>query len=309
VALRTDAADVAAAIPAPAPPQREPNPELASDSPAEDAPNEPKMPGSTPVQWATRSPAQQRRLNLVLDTLKHDPDNEPALRDGVAAAAELEQWRVAEILLQRLSTVCPDDVAVRFEYAGLLMRSRRFVAASEVLESVVADRPDDARAWYNLATAHQAVGRLSAARRAWTRVIELAAETDAYARRAEVLLDQHEWAAAIRDLEMVLAAEPDATDAALNLALANERMGNVTEARALLLSIVERHPRYLPALNRLAGLAMQDCETLPTGKAGACEDVAEWCRQSLAIDPNQPDVQALLAAARERMSGPAASVE
>lgn len=240
--------------------------------------------------------AAQRRLEQARAALRAAPDSEAALRDIWAAAAELERWWEAAAALERLTELHPDDVALGFERGVVLLRLRRTVEAVPVLRAVVAARPDHARAWFNLAVAHQAAGHLGEARAAWDRALALAPSAEAHAQRGQVLLDLGEWAAAAADFEAVLAREPDAPDAVLNLALALARLGRADAARERLAAFVERHPRHVPALNRLAELAWAACEAAGTA-TGGCPEAAAWCRRSLAVAADQPEVAALLAQA------------
>lgn len=246
------------------------------------------------VHWPTEDSPHWRHLALAQATLEEEPCNELALRDAARAAGGLERWREAASLLERLQRLRPDDPEVCFELAAMLLRLRRFSAAAAVLEPLVADHPDHARAWFNLAIAHQAQGHLAAARRAWSRVIELSPSAEARARRAEVLLDLREWAEAGADLEIVAEQQPDAVDVVLNLALALEQLGRAGDARARLAEFAGRHPHNPAVLNRLGELAWKACCAGPSIRSPACSQAAEWCRRSLAVDANQPAVRALL---------------
>lgn len=257
-------------------------------------------PASPPaVRWPADSDVldAQRRLSLARDALTDDPYHPRALRDAAAALVRLRRWSAAANLLARLVEQHPDDVGLRFEQAGLLIQSRRWTGAIRALEAIVAQDPAHDRAWFNLAVARQAVGHLSAARRAWDRAIALSPSAAARSRRGEVLLDLHEWAAAAADFEAVLEQEPLAPGATLNLALAYSKTGREEEARQRLLDLLEERPEHVPALNRLAELAWSACELGPPGNP-ACDEVIDWSRRSLAADPHQPDVAALLEAAQ-----------
>jgi tetratricopeptide (TPR) repeat protein len=251
------------------------------------------------VRWATDPSAQdaQRRLERAQQILSDDPFHPEALRDKAAALADLRQWSPLADTLKRLVELNPNDVRLRYERAIVLMQLRQWLDVIAELKSVVAAQPEHARAWFNLAVAHQAVGHLGDARQAWDRVIELSPSTEALARRGEVLLDLQEWALAAADFGGVLASQPRAPDATLNLALALSKLGRDEEARARLIESLEEHPRHVPLLNRLAQLAYARCESAPDGNRTACDEAAEWCRRSLAIDGQQPEMQALLDAA------------
>lgn len=246
------------------------------------------------VRWA-ESPEQRaarRDLARARETLESDPCHPVALRDELVALVTLRDWNAAANTLGRLMELSPAEVELRFQLATMQVRARRWWDALAELEQVVAAEPEHARAWFDLAAVHERVGHLSEAQAAWDRVIELAPTTEAYAQRGEVLLDLGAWAEAAADFERVLAETPDAAEATLNLALARVKLGRPVAARELMSAFVEQHPRHLPALNRLAELALEECRL--AGSRGRCEAAIAWCDRSLAIVAEQPEVVALL---------------
>lgn len=175
----------------------------------------------------------RRRLSTALDAIVRDPQNVVALDDALEAAASLnDEERVADLLGRKLR-LAPDDQALRFRYATARMRLRQWVLALSELRALASAAPDDLRVWHNLALAQHALGSLTDAREAWGRVLKIApSDTDARARRAELSLDLADWRGAAEDLEIVVAADMTATDAALNLALARLKLREYNAARA-----------------------------------------------------------------------------
>ncbi len=259
--------------------------------------------GSTPppTRWAEdpAGKAAQQRLAAARAALRDEPNHEIALRDELAALAELGRWSEAAQTLTRLRELCPDDMDLCFEQAAVLLRLRRPVEAVTLLSTVVERQPDSARAWFNLAVAHQSLGHLGDARRAWDRSIDLSPTAQARAQRGVILLDLHEWAAAAADFEAVLQEQPQGVDAVLNLALAQWKLGRGEDARAQLLGLLERQPKHVPALNRLAEMAWTSWQAGPAENAASREEAVKWCRRSLDIDAHQPEVQAWLESALE----------
>jgi tetratricopeptide (TPR) repeat protein len=294
-----------APVPVPAyvpPPPAQPPQPAPQTQPAESSPEIIAQPPTTQpiVNWATDPDLldAQHRLERAQQVLRDDPTHEPALRDKAAALADLRQWSPLADTLGRLIELHPDDARLRYERATVLMQLRQWLDAVAELKLVVASQPEDSRAWFNLAAAQQELGRLADARQAWDRAIELAPTAEARARRGEVLLDLGEWTAATADFEAILAEQPGAPDAALNLALALVKLGRAAEARSRLLEALADHPRNVLILNRLAELAAARCAA---DSRSDCDEAVRWCRQSLAIDPQQPAVQDLLAQAQDPM--------
>jgi tetratricopeptide (TPR) repeat protein len=252
------------------------------------------------VRWVSDPDRRraERRLAAAREGLATDPSNPAALRDGLAAARQLGRWAEARRMLARLVEVEPENTEVRFEYAVTLMRLSRWVDAVHALEDVVAQQPDRGPGWYNLAVAHQALGHLAEARRAWDRTIELLPNNpDAHAHRGEVLLDLHEWSAAAADFEAALQREPDDVEAALNLSLALWKLGRLDEAQARVAGVIERHARHVAALNRMAELCWALYEMAPEANRAQHEAAITYWRRSLEIDQSQSAVEAALKAA------------
>lgn len=254
------------------------------------------------VHWAADSGRRElaQRLEKAAATLATDPYHATALRDAAAAAAGLGHWTTSADYLRRLRELEPQDAELRFQLAATLMRLRRFVEAIPLLHEQVAERADDRRAWFNLAVAHQALGHLSEARAAWDHAIELhPGDVEALARRGEVLLDLHEWAAAAADFGAALKLDPESIDGTLNLALAWQRSGRRADARALLLDLLSRQPRNVHALRRLVDISREELE-LDAGNQAARQDAVNFGRRLLEIVPDEPQVRELLERVEER---------
>jgi tetratricopeptide (TPR) repeat protein len=252
------------------------------------------------VHWPVSAP-EQRAAMQALDTteraLELDPDHPEALRDKAAALRRLDRPGEAADTLAHLVRLLPDSAADRLEYGSLLAEQSRWQAALEQFAALASLLPDDARAWHNLAVAHQALGHLRDAREAWDRVMAISPDAAAYAHRAEVAADMGDWQSAAADYEAARALDPTDVDFGVNLAWARGRLGRDAEARELLLELLKAHPSHVPIMNRLAELAWRRALAAPAGEQAAAREAAEWCRRSLRVDSRQPEVEALLAQA------------
>ncbi len=254
------------------------------------------------VRWAADPRRREllQQLERAAETLRSDPYHAAALRDAAAAAASLGYWTAAADCLQRLLELEPQDGELRFQLAAVLIRLRRFVEAIPLLQELVSEQTDNGRAWFNLAVAHQALGHLSEARAAWDRAVELhPGDIETLAHRGEVLLDLHEWAPAAADFSAALKLDPNSTDCTLNLALAWQRMGRRGEARALLLDLLARRPRNVPALRRLVDICREELEVNPADPS-ARRDLLSFGRRLVEIIPDEPGVRELLERTEER---------
>lgn len=259
---------------------------------------------TTSVHWATdpQRVAAEETMARALATLQREPRHEAALRDLLAAARQGEDWGHVQQALTGLLDLYPEDLALQRAYGAALLRVGRVVEALPALRTVVEAVPDDAEAWFNLAVAHQSLGHLGEARTAWDRALALRPTAEAHAQRGTVLLELTDYPAAMADFEAVLKRDPQADDAALNLALAAARLGDTARARATLEALLARRPQHVPALNRLAELLWAQRAT--DRKAAANDtalraEVAALCKRSLAARSDQPTVEALLAATEQ----------
>lgn len=261
---------------------------------------------STNIRYpdAARRSAAEQRLARAREALESDPQSLAALDDAVAAARELEDWPSAADLLARKLALAPDDAALRFELAGLLLRQKRWVDAQVELRAVVAARPDDARAWHNLAIAQQAMSSLHEARRSWDRVVELQSDNvEARARRAEVLLDLQEWGGAAADLESCIAVDASAVDARLNLSLAYWRSGRLADAAVVLDSLIETRPGLTLAAKRRAQILAEIAEQSPAD-AAARQSAVGALESALKLSPTDAELTKLAERLKSASSRP-----
>lgn len=254
------------------------------------------------VRWAGENEQQRAKQRFIelRAMLADDPRNEAALEAALELARGLEWHNEACDLLSRLVRLRGDDADLRFEFAVQLMRLERWLEAIPQLRAVLEHQPDNARAWYNLAVAHQALGHLRDGRAAWSRVLELMPQNpDAYAHRGEILLDLRAWEEAAADFATSLHLDPGSLDATLNLSLALTKLGRSDEAHTRLLPLLERHPVHISLLNRLAEVTWTLYQADPTANQARAVETLEYCTRSLALNDNQPEIKALRAQAAE----------
>lgn len=267
-----------------------------SDAPAESA-------APAVVRWlddAADDRAAVERLNELRLILLEDPSNEAALRAALRLARQHAWPNEACDLLARLVQLRPDDPELRYQLGTQYMLLRRWVEAIPHLRAAAEARPEHLESIYNLAVAHQALGHLEAAGRAWTRAIELDADNpDPYVHRGEVHLDLKDWASAAADFEQARRLESDQPDVILNLSHALVRLDRTEQARELLLSALAEYPRNVPLLNRLADTTWRLYEFGTRDKLRLALEIREYCERSLALVPDQPEIAELLERARE----------
>lgn len=252
------------------------------------------------VRWASSGESRRSERLIQLDDVRKiflaDPTDESRLTRAVSLATELEAWPELVDILSRAVDATPENLDRRFDLAAVQMRLNLWSLAVDQLCFVVAGRPEDRRAAYNLAIAMTAAARLHEARDAWDRVIGLGADADSLARRAEVQMDLENWDDAAVNLTAAHELEPDSVEISLNLATALERSSRCVEAEAILAGLIEKQPQNVPAMMRLAQLIWRNYEL----KLPSAENVVDrgataalLCGRILAVQPSHAEARAL----------------
>lgn len=241
---------------------------------------------TTRVRWAgSAATAIDRELAAALAVLQDDPADPVALRNAALGYQSLGRWAMAARGWERLAQQNPDDADVQLSLASAWMRVERWSDALPALRAAAASAPDRLPVWHNLAVTYTALGRLSEAEAAWSRVLNLnAADPDALRGRGEARLDLRDWAGAAADLAACLDLEPEADDTALNLALALARLGQTDEALRRVETVLARVPDHVPALRRAIELSASAWEA---GRdTAAARRLLDYAERLLKIIPN-----------------------
>lgn len=245
------------------------------------------------THWAADPDLRRTRVQYqaARAALTQDPDNPVALDDAIAAGRKLGRWLVVSELLARKCVLLPEDSTLRFEHAAALMRIGRWIEAIAPLMTVVERQPERVDAWHNLALCNQALGQISEARRCWDRVVALAPnDLDARRRRGETELDLGDWKAAAEDFRAALTAPDASREDDLNLALALLRLDQLDEARELLERRLREFPDWLPGMNRLIEILVDQLADHPATAPALRRVALEWCARSLELTPAQPEI-------------------
>lgn len=243
-------------------------------------------PVATSIRWAsdaTQHKADQMDQRILAASARRDVE---ALRRLAQQAHDEGDWRYEILSLRHAVRLAPEDPESRFSLGASLMRIGAFADAVEHLRKSTGDAEFAPRAWHNLGVALTALGRLHEASEAWDETLKRQpGNFEALARRGETLLDLHEWSGAEADFTAALRIDPDCEDCRMNLVLALIRLGRVDDAKAELEKALARNPRNVPALNRLARMAEQEQRR---------DLVIDYCQRSLSVQPNQPEIRAML---------------
>jgi Flp pilus assembly protein TadD len=187
-----------------------------------------------------------------------------ALLAGACGSAET---RVSETPTVELSRPGASPEVLRGER---LLSEGKIEAARRVFEQVLADDPDDPRAWLDLGLAREAAGGAAGAEQAYRRATELdPGFAEAFNNLGVVLREAGRLDEAVPALERAVALDPELAAGRFNLALAYEEQGEVALAEREYLATIERLPKDpVPRIN----LAMMLIDT------GRRDEAAEQLR-------------------------------
>ena len=259
-----------------------------------------------------------RELNFVL---AEDPGLLIARRSLAVAYTAAGQHDLAIRQLRRLEkerSLSAEDAIV---LGDNLRFSGRLTEAVEVLERAARENPKFVQPWLSLAEIHVRRRRLNEAAAAYERVLSLVPDhIEALRGLGDLALMEERVEAAGRRYARILEVDPADAGAMAKLGVVRMRAGRGEEAIALFRRAIEREPKNGEALLYLAGALAsggRPAEALPfferaiaAGQRSAMAlnglaltrldlgdraGAAEAFRESLRLDPDQPDVARTLA--------------
>jgi tetratricopeptide (TPR) repeat protein len=152
----------------------------------------------------------------------------------------------------------PDDASTLGRLGGLYERAGRLTEAERAFTRAVELAPESPEAAYELALWYQNRGKRDAAKRFYERTLELYPEHPmALVALGSMALDSDDLNAAARLLTRAAELAPDDPFVVYDLAVLDERRGNVAGAIERLERLVARHPEYGQAVQGLAALRGQ----------------------------------------------------
>lgn len=239
--------------------------------------------------------------------LVRKPDD-PALLTGKAMSlAGVGRAEDALPLIENAARLDGANPATQFNRAVILMRVGDREAAVEALNRVLQKQPAHLKARFNLGLLHQAAGRWAEAIEIWRQLTEPepAADrsrdvrmlVDSWSHRGEAALELRQPEEAERSFLEVVRIQPRDASGWCNVGIARAEQVRRADAMTALQIALQLDPKLIPALNQMAYL--QAALYRDTGEVEYGRNVVEYCRRSLAINPDQQNVALLLNAARE----------
>jgi tetratricopeptide (TPR) repeat protein len=272
---------------------------------------------------------RQRRFAAAaeaFDRLLVRAADDPALLTGKAMALSgLDRHDDALPLLASVVRLDSASPVAHFNHAVVLMRAGQREEAVQALTSVLTLQPRHAKAMFNLAILDQASGRWADALARWRRLtdgdpgsqpteaqnaLDSPDETavlatsltprmlaDAWFHRGEAAVELKQPAEAEVCFMNVVRLEPRSAIGWCNVGIARADQVRRSDALTALQIALQLDPKLVPALNQAAYIHAALFHDLGDVEHG--RKVAEYCRESLRIKPDQPNVTELLRAARQ----------
>ena len=168
-----------------------------------------------------------------------------------------------------------------FTFGVALFQHGYFDQAAESFEQVIAAKPDDAEAYYNLGTLYLRKNDLPQARRYLLQTVKLRPEyPEAWNNLGMIAGQQNQSDEAVRCFTQSLSLRPDYVTALVNLGNVYRRQGNIEESNRLLTRAVELEPENAEANYSLGMLyARQNDLTHST----------DFLQKAVALRPDYPD--------------------
>jgi tetratricopeptide (TPR) repeat protein len=168
-----------------------------------------------------------------------------------------------------------------FTYGVALFQHGYLDAAAASFEQVIAEKPDNAEAYYNLGTLHLRRNNLSQAREYMEQTVKVRSDyPEAWNNLGMIAAQQGQPEEAVRDFEQSLSQRPNYAIALLNLGNLFRRQGAFDKALALLNRALEIQPDD-PETNY--GLGMLYAQQDQTSSA------ADFLQKAIALRPNYPE--------------------
>jgi tetratricopeptide (TPR) repeat protein len=257
-----------------------------------------------PVRWAgDYSRAQQatrsaRRAAELAGSAPHPR----ALRAAAETALQAGDFARAAKYFERYTAQAPEDEQAWAALAACAAALERWTAARDTLTHLRRLAPHNPSYAADQARVFSKLGQLHAADRAWSAAIAADPANVSYrTSRARTAFALGEAQAALDELRAARDLAPADLTVRLLLGevLLSERRLEAAEAE--LRVILDQNPRHVPGLNLLAATHYQRAlSTTPPDATLADAAIAVW-RESLSINPTQPQIEQALALAQERL--------
>ena len=208
---------------------------------------------------------------------------EQEARDQLAVFQQTKQQSVQE-----------NVAGTKVNEANEFLRAREYQRAADLYRESLAEDPGNARTWYNLSLALDALGKVEEEREALEKAVSLDASIAAPHNQLGVLnLEAGRLPDAEKELKTAIALDPSDAEAQTNLGTLYRQQGKNQEAEKLFRQAVENDRQYAPAFINL-GLTLASESRFPEAEPPL--------RRALEIQENNAEALTALAMVLTRMN-------
>ncbi|CAK0756894.1 protein O-GlcNAc transferase [Gammaproteobacteria bacterium] len=207
--------------------------------------------------------------------------------DHLVRRVQCDQNEVALPILQKATTLNPQDPDIHNAMGKILYDLGRLEEALAHYERVVTIKPDDANAHYNLAVVIQGLGRLEEAPKYYAQALALKPDyAEAHNNLGNALRDLGRLEEALDHYERAVASKPDYAEAHNNLGNALRDLGRLEEAPEPYRRALRIKPDLAEVHNNL-GNVLRDL--------GRSDEAMGYYQQALALKPDFAETHSNLA--------------
>jgi tetratricopeptide (TPR) repeat protein len=230
---------------------------------------------------------QGGRIGDAIPLLRHALDRNPGQSGLWISYAEAlltyGAHEAAREAAEKARQLAPKDPDVLYVWAETQRAASAWMAAADGYRRLLAERPDHAGAWLQLATCLQTMGDLSAAKQAAERALQHAPQApECHNNLGSLYAASDDHAAALPHFERALALRPNYPAALINKAASLREIARAAEALPLLqqaITLTGGHPQAV------AGLAQAH------HSLGQIDEARQLYRDALAREPNDAETQ------------------
>jgi len=195
------------------------------------------------LTYADRLNEAEAQFTRAIEVEPNDIEAHEAIAEHFVAT---KQYDRAEAEYRTLITIQDNSPESRLDLAEFFVRVKRTDEAIDVLNDVIANAPEYARARYRLAQIYLDRKDPAKVTEQLTELFKINNnDTEAFLIRARLNLQESKPDAAIGDLESILKKLPSHRDALYYMAQAKTAIGQYDQARAFIADIERYHPNYL----------------------------------------------------------------
>ena len=237
---------------------------------------------------------QEPPFTLQLDHAKRSQQWKKDL-ESLQTRVRAKQYEEAVAIYQRAVQATPDDWMIRMKFADLLVESGKPADAVEHLSQAVRLQPHHAAASVKLGLQHLNLGDPNSAEKAFREAIRIDARgLEAQLGLATALECLGQDAAALKIYEAQIKAHPESAQARQSLGKHYLRIKNLGQAQARFAEALERDPEN-PTIHVDLGVTAFMQEKV--------SDAIGHIEAALRLQPDWPEVQAMLAQMRKQRDG------